>query len=90
MKTLDSSGVKSGRPNGRDTFARYHLPIACQIIDAGEKSIADVYQTIAVGGGLRIVRHHDDAAPSAFRKAAQQVQDLAAVGRIEVAGRLIA
>src|SRR5262249_33002851 len=59
-------------------------------LNAREKPITDMHQAIAVSGGLRVVRHPDHAAPSLLGEAAQQIKNLAAGGRVEVAGGLIA
>src|SRR5262249_34693857 len=55
-----------------------------------DQAVADVDDAVAVGGGGRVVRHHDDGAFARLGDAAEQLQDLLAGRRVEVAGRLVA
>src|SRR5437588_9895137 len=55
-----------------------------------QESVADMDEAVATCGSAGIMRNHDYSAPPDLREAAEQGEDIAGAGGIEVAGRLVA
>src|SRR5262245_29209262 len=55
-----------------------------------DPAVPEVDHPVAVSRRLVVVGDDDDRAPSGLGQAAEQAEDLLAVGRVEVAGRLVA
>ena len=60
------------------------------LLDAGDAAVGEEHDAVGERRRRRVVRDHDDRLAEVVDGAAHELEDLAAGGRVEVAGRLVA